>query len=158
MAQRGTLAIKSLPDLETAIDAYFESRMASRMVFVGMVDGQKSYEREEYMKPPTMAGLALALGIDRRTLIRYGSGEGTRDPELSLALSRAKLRAAEWWEEALAVREASNGAKFALEVNYGYGKEDDKTGGEGDKFSMNVIAPAVEEGKQLAIPKWEPEE
>lgn len=157
MAKIGVLAFTEPEDFEQRIDEYFQSRMASRMVFVGMQDGERVYEREEYMKPPTIAGLALALGCDRRTLIRYGKAEGERDPRLSLALARAKLRAAEWWEEALAVREVSNGAKFALEVNYGYGSEDDQQS-EGGSFSMNVIPPAVDSSHKLASPKWEPED
>jgi hypothetical protein len=157
MAKVGVLAFTEPDDFEERIDAYFQSRMASRMVFVGIVDGERCYEREEYMKPPTIAGLALALGCDRRTLIRYGKGEGQRDPRLSLALARAKLRAAEWWEEALAVREVSNGAKFALEVNYGYGLDDERDG-DGGSFSMNVIPPAVDSSDKLAAPKWEPED
>jgi hypothetical protein len=70
-------------------------------------------------------------------------------------IARAKGRIAEWWEEALANREASNGAKFALEVNHGYGRED-REGGTGEGFAVQVIPPA--EGEQLkAIPKWKPE-
>lgn len=155
MAKRGTLAISDLSQLEDAIEAYFDSRMATRMVPVGKVDGEISYEREEYMKPPTISGLALALGIDRRTFLRYLNGEGTRSEELSQALSRARLRAAEWWEEALAVREASNGARFWLETSGEIGNEDEG-GGTGEGFAVQVIPPAA--GEQLkAIPKWEPE-
>ena len=158
MAKRGTLAISDLSQLEHAIDQYFDSRMAVRMVPMGKVDGEMVYEREEYMKPPTISGLALALGIDRRTLVRYANGEGTRGDELSHALSRARLRAAEWWEEALAVREASNGARFWLETSGEIGSEDEGAGGTGNGFAMNVIAPAASDGAQLAIPKWEPKE
>jgi len=149
--------IDDVDELISAVEAYFESRMASRMVFTGMHNGEKVYEREEYMKPPTVAGLALALDVDRRTLLRYLRGEGERDPELSPVLARAWMRIAEWWEEALAVREASNGARFALEVNFGYGK-DDAPGETGGDFTMKTISPATDDTGVKAIPKWEPEE
>jgi len=156
MAQRGTLALTDLSKLEKAIDDYFQSRVSTRMVFVGVENGERQYEREEFMKPPTISGLALALGIDRRTLVRYANGEGTRGDELSQALSRARLRAAEWWEEALAVREVSNGARFWLEVSGELDVEEESETGEG--FEMKVIEPAVGDSNQLAIPKWEVEE
>lgn len=158
MAIRGTLAIKNLSQLEAAIENYFDSRTSYRMVPVGKQDGEMVYEREEFMRPPTISGLALALGIDRRTLYRYANGEGTRGDELSHAIGRARLRAAEWWEEALAVREASNGAKFWLETSGEIDRDSGSDDETGQGFEMNVIEPAIEDSEHLAVPKWEDEE
>lgn len=155
MAKVGVLAIPDADEGIQKINAYFESRTAFRYVYAGMKHGEKVFEKEEYMKPPTVAGLCLALNITRQTLMRYGRGEGERDPKLLHAVAQAKLRCAEWWEEALAVREASNGARFALEANFGYGKDDDGEDGTGDGFEMNTISPVASEAEQLAIPKWE---
>jgi len=155
MADRGKLALTDPEQVEAQIEAYFLSRMRKRYVPTGKADGQMIYEEEEYMAPPTMAGLALALGVTRTTILYYSKGEGNRDESLIPIIARAKGRIAEWWEEALANREASNGAKFALEVNHGYGRED-RESGTGDGFEVNVIPPAA--GKAIkAIPKWQPE-
>lgn len=154
MAERGTLALTDPVKVEQKIEDYFQSRMRTRYVPVGKVDGEMVYEAETYMAPPTMAGLALALGVTRVTLMHYGKGAGERDECFIPIIARAKMRIAEWWEEALANREASNGAKFALEVNHRYGREDQE-GGEGEGFTVTVIPPAASD-TALAVPKWEP--
>ena len=159
MAERGVLAFSDVAQLEARIEAYFDNLTKIRK-FRGKGDDGKPIEwEEEYQLPPTMAGLALSLNITRRTLLAYGKAEGTRDDKFTPAIARAKERIADFAETALYSREAGNGAKFALEVNHGYGKEgEDGAGGTGDGFAMNVIAPAASEGAQLAIPKWEPKE
>lgn len=151
MAKPGQLAFTDPEELEQRIEEYFQSRVRKRKIFPR--DGEP-YE-EEYQVPPTMAGLALALGCTRVTLLHYSKGEGARDPAFIPIIVRAKMRIAEFAEEALYAREASNGAKFALEVNHGYGRED-REGGTGDGFEVKVIAPAYGEAIK-AIPKWQPE-
>ena len=151
MAKRGHLAFTDPEALEERINEYFQSRVRKRKIYPR--DGDP-YE-EEYQVPPTMAGLALALDTTRQTLLAYGRGDEPRDPAFVPIIARAKMRIAEFAEEALYVREASNGAKFALEVNHGYGRED-REGGTGEGFAVQVIPPAA--GEQLkAIPKWQPE-
>ncbi len=155
MAERGQLALTDVEEVEQRIEAYFQSRMRTRYVPVGKVDGEMVYEQEQFMAPPTMAGLALALNTTRQTLLAYSRGDAPRDPAFVPVIARAKARIAEWWEEALATREAATGAQFALRVNHGYGGEDgDKDRGDG--FEMKVVPPASEEAIK-AIPKWEPE-
>jgi hypothetical protein len=156
---RGTHGFTDPQELQILIDAYFKGLTRVRK-FTGKGDDGKPIEwEEEYTLPPTMAGLALALDTTRRTLLAYGKGEGTRGDKFTPVIARAKERLAEFAETALFNREASNGAKFALEVNHRYGREDeDGGGGTGDGFEMKVISPAATEGDQLAIPKWEPKE
>lgn len=154
MASAGKLALTDAAKVERQIEEYFQSRMRKRYIPVGKVDGEMIYEAEEYMAPPTMAGLALALGVTRTTILHYSKGEGNRDESLIPIIARAKGRIAEWWEEALATREASTGAQFALRVNHRYGVEDEG-GGTGDGFQVQVIPPASSEDLQ-AIPKWQP--
>lgn len=151
MAIRGTLAFTDPEELEQRIEEYFQSRVRKRKIYPR--DGDP-YE-EEYQVPPTMAGLALALDTTRQTLLAYSRGDEPRDPAFVPIIARAKMRIAEFAEEALYVREASNGAKFALEVNHGYGRED-REGGTGDGFEVKVIPPAYGEAIR-AIPKWQPE-
>lgn len=151
MAIRGTLAFTDPEELEQRIEEYFDSRWSTRTITAK--DG--TTWDEPYMRPPTMAGLALALDTTRQTLLAYSRGDGPRDPAFVPIIARAKMRIAEFAEEALYVREASNGAKFALEVNHGYGRED-REGGTGDGFEVKVIPPAYGEAIK-AIPKWQPE-
>jgi hypothetical protein len=152
MATRGTRVWKDgqAAEVEAAIEEYFDSLVKTRII-KRKVDGEWVQEEEEYMAPPTMAGLALALGVTRPTILNYAE----RD-EFYPVITRAKLRLAEWWESALASGQASNGARFALEVNHRYGKEDQDER-EGDGFTMQVLPPAPKE-QIKAIPMWEPEE
>ncbi len=151
MAKRGQLAFTDPEELERRIEEYFDSRWSTRTITAK--DG--TTWDEPYMRPPTMAGLALALDTTRQTLLAYSRGDEPRDPAFAPIIARAKMRIAEFAEEALYVREASNGAKFALEVNHGYGRED-REGGTGDGFEVKVIPPAYGDAIK-AIPKWQPE-
>lgn len=148
MAERGTRVWTDPAELEGLIEDYFRSRWETRKIKQRGADGKTVEFEEDYMRPPTMAGLARHLGVVRNTLLNYSE----RD-EFAPLLAHAKNRVAEWWEEGLAAREVSNGARFALEVNFGYGREDQE-GGTGAAFTQNVIPPATSEDLK-AIPKWE---
>ena len=155
MATRGTPAFTDPDDLERRIEEYFESLeiWADKVQFRTDAEGNEIREVLPHLvkiRPPTMAGLALALDVDRTTLINY-RGKDQFQP----VLARAKQRIATWVEEALFNREMSNGAKFALEVNHGYGKEDN-TPTNPEAFEMKTIMPAPPE-QAKAIPKWEPQ-
>lgn len=152
MAKRGTRVWKDdqVDEVNQQIEEYFQSRWEKRTIKQRQSDGSTTEFEEEYMRPPTMAGLALALGVDRNTLINYAE----RD-EFRIVLTRAKTRIAEFAEEALYTREAATGARFALEVNHRYGREETAQGAE---FVQNVIAPAQPGQTVLAVAKWEPGE
>jgi hypothetical protein len=156
MSERGKLAFTDVQELKHRIDEYFLSRWETRQMKTKGADGVWVEWEEKYQRPPTMAGLALALDTTRVTLMHYGKGEGTRDNGFISIIARAKTQIAEYAEEALYVRDASNGAKFALEVNHGYGR-DEGEGGTGEGFNVRVIPPASSE-QLTAIPKWQPEE
>lgn len=83
------------------------------------------------------------------TLWRY-MRKGEEDPCYPV-LARALSRVAEFAEEALYTREAATGARFALEVNHGYGREEGAAGGGG--FVQNIIPPSSTD-QPTAIPKW----
>lgn len=144
---------QTVEELEADIDAYFESLWKTRKIKQRMQDGSSVEFEEDYMRPPTMAGLARHLGVVRATLwhmTRRPASEDVYKP----AVARALTRIAEYAEEALYTREGGNGAKFALEVNHRYGREDeDATAGAG--FSQTIIAPTIESSEApLAIPRW----
>lgn len=146
MAQRGRLAFTDPKDLERRIERYFDGLWQERIIY--HKDGTET--REPFMRPPTMAGLALALGTTRQTLLNYSTGAGERDASFVPIIERAKMRIAEFAEEALYTREASTGAQFALRVNHGYGATETASG---DAFEMKVIPPSQGEAV-AAIPKW----
>ena len=65
-------------------------------------------------KPPTSAGLALALGFtSRQSLLNY---QGKR--EFMDTITRAKTRLEAYTEERLFTRDGSNGAQFSLRNNF----------------------------------------
>jgi len=65
-------------------------------------------------KPPTVTGLALALGFTcRMSLLNYQGKKGFVD-----TVTRAKARVEEYTETRLFDRDGSNGAKFSLANNF----------------------------------------
>lgn len=65
-------------------------------------------------RPPTVTGLALALGFTSRLdLLRY---QGKK--EFCNTITRAKARVEQYTEERLFDRDGSNGAKFSLSNNF----------------------------------------
>lgn len=65
-------------------------------------------------KPPTITGLALALGLNsRQALLNYQDR-----PEFNDAVTRAKTRVEEYAESRLFDKDGANGAKFSLANNF----------------------------------------
>lgn len=90
------LKYKTQEQLQEGIDAYFK-----------MCD--------EKDKPYTMSGLALALGIDRATLVRYG------DKDLfANQIKEAKAKVEAMLEENLYRLGNNSGIIFNLKNNYGW--------------------------------------
>ena len=90
------LKYKTKEGLEKAINEYFN----------------KCDKKE---KPYTMTGLALSLGIDRATLVRYG------DKDLFATLIKnAKAKVEEQLEESLYRLGNNSGVIFNLKNNYGW--------------------------------------
>lgn len=113
------LAFKSVEELESAINAYFDMQdphLEDRMVESGMNEkGETIFLRRKVMtqqKPYTMSGLALALGVNRRTLLDY-----SKKDQFSPTLEAAKARCESYAESQL-FGPFANGAKFNLINNY----------------------------------------
>jgi len=84
--------------LEQAVDAYFDSRTKDA--------------------PPTMAGLAMACGVNRQTLLNYAND--VRDPRYLGAINRARQRIEESLETGLYTKQAVAGFIFSLKNNFGW--------------------------------------
>lgn len=74
------------------------------------------------VKPPTVTGLALALGFTNRvSLLNYQA-----KPEFEAIITRAKSRVEEYAETRLYDRDGANGARFTLMCNFGWKESRDK--------------------------------
>lgn len=79
-------------------------------------------------KPPTVTGLALALGFTSRLdLLRYQGKE-----EFCNTITRAKSMVEQYAEERLFDRDGSNGAQFSLRNNFKGWDADKKNDNSGD--------------------------
>ena len=87
-------------------------------------------------KPPTVTGLALALGFNSRTsLLNYEAKDG----EFLDTITRAKARVEAYTESRLFDKDGANGAKFSLSNNFrGWAEKKELTGADGGPLQMQV--------------------
>ena len=112
---------KSAKSMQKKIDKYFKScegRILTNKEGEPLLDkhGRVVIVDE---KPPTITGLALALGFNsRQSLINYEDKEEFLD-----TITRAKARVEQYTEERLFDKDGANGAKFSLANNFKGWKE-----------------------------------
>ena len=123
---------ESVEQIEGLIEAYFESCKGEilrdedgRIVF-NQKDGTPVWVNR---KPPTIPGLALALGFSsKQSLYNYKARKEFMD-----SISRAQTRVEQYTAERLFDRDSQRGAQFALEYGFRYrrdaGDEKQETGG-----------------------------
>ena len=108
---------KSVKAMQEAIDAYFKKCEGEPLI----VDGSAAVDKYGVpiiinVKPPTVTGLALALGFTgRQALLDYQAR-----PEFADTVIRAKSRCEEYAESRLYDKDGANGAKFSLGCNFGW--------------------------------------
>ena len=108
---------KSVKAMQEAIDAYFKKCEGEPLI----VDGSVAVDKYGVpiiinVKPPTITGLALALGFTgRQALLDYQAR-----PEFADTVTRAKSRCEEYAEARLYDKDGANGAKFSLGCNFGW--------------------------------------
>lgn len=116
---------KSVKAMQAAIDAYFKECEGEPLI----VDGVAAVDKYGVpiiinAKPPTVTGLALALGFTgRKQLIDYQGRE-----EFCNTITRAKSRCEEYAESRLYDKDGANGAKFSLGCNFGWNADNEKSG------------------------------
>ena len=132
---------KSVKQMQEAIDAYFESCKGEPIIGD---DGQPLMDKYGNViligqKPPTITGLALALGFTgRQALIDYQAR-----PEFTDTVTRAKSMCEEYAEARLYDRDGANGAKFSLSCNFGWREKAPET----DRQEIGVVLmPEVKGG------------
>ena len=113
---------KTVDALQTAIDAYFEDCQGKPLV-----DDKGNAVTDKYGEPvivgahpPTVTGLALALGFtNRQSLLNYQGKKQFLD-----TITRAKSRCEEYAESRLFDRDGARGAQFSLEHNFRWNADD----------------------------------
>lgn len=95
------LAFESVEELEEAINQYFETE-----AFIG--------EGEDRQYAPTMSGLALALGVDRKTITNYANKD-----EFFPTIKRARAKVEIALEQRL-YGQSVTGVIFNLKNNFGW--------------------------------------
>lgn len=107
---------KTAAEMQEAIDAYFESCKGEPLM-----DDEGNVLTDKHgipiiirAHPPTVTGLALALGFtSRQALLNYQA-----KPKFVDTITRAKSRCEEYAESRLFDRDGANGAKFSLTNNF----------------------------------------
>ena len=103
------LKFQSIKDMQSKIDAYFESCYE--------VDGETG--KKIQVEPFTITGLALELDTSREVLMDIENQVSGYSREFSDAIKRAKLRCHNYAEKQLYLAKSPTGAIFALK-NYGW--------------------------------------
>ena len=129
------------------IDAYFEECKGTPLTDD---DGRPIFDKNGYpiiqnQHPPTITGLALALGFtNRMSLLNYQGRAEFRD-----VITRAKSRVEQYTEERLFDKDGSGGARFSLQNNFKGWREEatSENGGQKEVVIVELTRKAVPEAK-----------
>ena len=141
----------SVKKMEAKIEAYFERCKGRKLT--NERTGEPVLDKRGLpvyvdAHPPTVTGLALALGFATRASLLDYQGK----PQFELAILKAKSRIEEYNEERLFDKEGSAGARFSLQNNFrGWKNETEVTlnAAEGDEI-MDEIGARLE-GDMLGL-------
>lgn len=128
---------KTVEEMQAKIDAYFTACEGTPLL-----DDEGRAVTDKYGEPvivgahpPTVTGLALALGFTgRQALLNYQA-----KPKFVDTITRAKARCEAYAEERLFDRDGARGAQFSLEHNFRW-KSDDS-----DKETLDRAARILKE-------------
>lgn len=128
---------KTPEELQTLVDAYFQSCRGSPLY-----DGEGNPVLDKQGAPimvgacpPTVSGLALALGFTGRKELLCRRGK----KKYRQTIERAKLRVEEYCESQLFDKDRRQGAEFALRFNFQWGQETDEDKKKTEDSSGGVI-------------------
>ena len=133
---------ESVEQLEEKIEAYFESckgeilRDEDGHIVFNQKDGTPVWVGR---KPPTIPGLALALGFSsKQSLYNYKARKEFMD-----SISRAQTRVEQYTAERLFDRDSQRGAQFALEYAFRYRRDaEGEKKDESQRITMEAEAEA----------------
>lgn len=111
------LKYKTVDELQAAIDEYFKACEGRPLLDdKGQPVLLKGLPVMLDVTPPTVTGLALALGFaGRQALLNYQGRKQFKD-----AITRAKSRCEAYAEGRLFDRDGTHGAQFSLRCNFGW--------------------------------------
>lgn len=115
---------KKKEEIEGLIEKYFKECEGKPYI---MDDGEPLRDKNGEVillgaKPPTMTGLALAIGFNsRQSLLNYQG-----KPEFMDSITRAKAKVEEYAESRLYDRDGAKGAEFSLKYNFKWTQEEKK--------------------------------
>lgn len=124
---------KSVADLQEKIDVYFKDCEGTmlRDKDGGVVLTKFGQPIIIGDRPPTMGGLALALGLpSRKALMTFRH----KNKQWCALIDKAKQRVEAYAEERLYDKDGCNGARFTLQNNFGWDVKDDEA-----KASVHII-------------------
>lgn len=134
---------KSAKAMQREIDKYFESCEGHTLTIDDPDTGEKRPVLDKYgqpvivdARPPTVTGLALALGFSgRQSLLNY-----SRREEFFDTITCAKARVEEYTEMRLFDKDGANGAKFSLANNFGWSEKQEIgiSGKDDTPFAINI--------------------
>lgn len=136
---------KSPEEMQAVIDQYFADCDGKPIIAEdgGVLRDKFGEIVYDNAKPPTITGLALALGFTtRHALLSY---QGKK--EFMHTVLRAKSRIEEYAERRLYDRDGQRGAEFSLKYNFKWAQEEKKDGAEDGATGvvmLPVILPAPE--------------
>ena len=138
---------KTKKALETAIDGYFNSISRTVPVICGREqaendDGEPMYQTQ-YLRPPTISGMCLYLGIERSTWQNYCDRK--LHPEFAEITAMARGRIEAYLEEELVTRDKVQGIMFNLQNNYGWRNKPDREREDEQEGGVIVLAPIMED-------------
>lgn len=150
-ARRGAKPKYSAPEeIEGLIDAYFTECEGTLLTDHNGDPILDKWGNPVYLsrRPPTVTGLALALGFKTRTaLLRYQAKKEFED-----LITEAKSRVEKYVEEQLFSRDGAKGAIFSLQHNFaGWQDAKDGEGSEADTIVIKLARnnpPEKEENKE----------
>jgi hypothetical protein len=119
-------------DMQVKIDAYFDSCYQ----YMDEKDSEGKVNKVKVqIRPLTITGLALALDMDRDSLLNY-----QEDPNFFGTIKKAKMRIHNFAEEQLFTNRNAAGVIFNLKNNYGWKdkNETELTGKDGGAIEINV--------------------
>lgn len=137
---------KSKEEIEEKIEQYFKDCEGHALTDN---EGNTVYNKWGYpvivdRKPPTVTGLALALGFSTRSSLLNYQGK----KEFMNTITRAKSRVEQYAEERLFDKDGTSGAQFSLRNNF-KGWDADKKEEEADTRKEAVIIELTRNGKPI---------
>lgn len=137
------LKYKTVAELQEAIDQYFDNCRGEPLL-----DDEGTVLTDKRgnpiivgAKPPTVTGLALALGFStRQSLLNYQGRKQFLD-----TITRAKTRCEEYAEARLYDKDGSKGAQFSLEYNFGWRADKVQPAGENSNNLIDQLISGTRE-------------